>query len=164
MGEIEIDVLELDIDGRRVNFAAPLAKVEGQRYTNRGWSLTFEVPAGFELEPLVPEKRIDFALLEIEGKPEGGKRVQVEVEAYDTPANLDWDTYLGSNDEALVETVIDGRPARVYETKNARARRRVAVHAGDALFVFDFNTVAGEANAAFAEALLATVDFDVATN
>jgi hypothetical protein len=164
MGEIEIDVLELEYDGRRVDFAAPLATVEGQRYTNRGWSLALQVPAGFELEPLVPEKRIDFALLEIEGKPEGGKRVQVEVEAYDTPANLDWSSYLGSKDEALVEIVVDGRQARVYETKNARARRRVAVQAGDALFVFDFSTVAGEANAAFAEALMASVDFDIATN
>ena len=164
MGEIDIDVLELEFDGRRVDLTAPIASVDGERYTNRGWSLTLVVPAGFELEPLVPEKRIDFALLEIEGKPDGGKRVQVEVEAYDTPANLDWSTYLGSEDEVLVEIVVDGRQARVYETKNARARRRVAVHAGDALFVFDFSTVAGEANAAFAQALMASVDFDVASN
>jgi hypothetical protein len=164
MGEIDIDVLELEFDGRRVDLTAPIASVDGERYTNRGWSLTLVVPAGFELEPLVPEKRIDFALLEIEGKPDGGKRVQVEVEAYDTPANLDWSTYLGSEDEVLVEIVVDGRQARVYETKNARARRRVAVQAGDALFVFDFSTVAGEANAAFAQALMASVDFDVASN
>jgi hypothetical protein len=165
MGEIDIDVLELEFDGRRVDLTAPIATVEGERYTNRGWSLTLVVPAGFELEPLVPEKRIDFALLEIEGKPDGGKRVQVEVEAYDTPANLDWSTYLGSKDEELVEIVVDGRQARVFESKkSARVSRRVAVQAGDALFVFDFSTVAGEANAAFAQALMASVDFDVASN
>lgn len=165
MGEIDIDVLELEFDGRRVDLTAPIASVDGERYTNRGWSLTLVVPAGFELEPLVPEKRIDFALLEIEGKPDGGKRVQVEVEAYDTPANLDWSTYLGSKDEELVEIVVDGRQARVFESKkSARVSRRVAVQAGDALFVFDFSTVAGEANAAFAQALMASVDFDVASN
>jgi transglutaminase-like putative cysteine protease len=163
MGEIDVDVLSMTFGERVVDLAGgPSVRIDGRRFVDPGWGLAFEAPEGFEIELNTPRRAIEFELLEIEGRTASG-RMQIEVSSFDEPARIEWKDYMGRVTGELESLAVDGRPARsTTRVDGRRTRRVVAVDSDGVLFVFEFDDVGAEANAAAAEAFLASLDFDLA--
>ncbi len=166
LGNIDIRVQELTVDGKTMKVADAVT-VEGQKYTNRLWGFSCEAPAGFEHEPERPRARIEFEVLEIEGKNSAGKTCEIGINVLDLPADFAWtdtvERISRGAEKSVRKLMVDGREARVLDgSRGSRAFLAAVVRANRAMFVFELDRVDGDADRKMFEAFLGSVDFDVA--
>ncbi|HEX5138627.1 MAG TPA: transglutaminase domain-containing protein [Planctomycetota bacterium] len=158
IGNLEIDPIEVVVEGRMLRPADDAAKIEGQHFESRLWGLSFTCPDGFAFDPPKPKAAMMARVMEIEGKTAGGKRCEIEIEATDQAV---WDMVAQAAKQAFdwaEEIEVDGRPAlRVAKGD----RRGVYVKTELGVFVFSMNPVEGDAEGAAFDALVGSVDFDV---
>ncbi|MCA8943905.1 MAG: transglutaminase domain-containing protein, partial [Planctomycetes bacterium] len=163
LGNLEIRVEKSKFEGKWTDIANAVT-VTGRRYVNRLWRLSFEAPEGFELEPTKPRARIDFELLEVEGKTSVGKSCEIDVTAVDTPSDFTWDEILArvaSGGHEAQPFELDGRQARRIRVERGDRRFEVVVvNTGAALFVFEFDRIDSDADRETFSKFLETVDLD----
>lgn len=164
LGNLEIRVEKSLHDGRWTGLD-DVIKVDGRKYTNKLWGIEVVAPEGWELEPTKPRARIEFELLEIEGRNSEGKRTEIDVDALDTPVDFTWDSFIQDVTGAAMNSasiVVDGREGRLIRmTRGDRDRELAIVSTGAALFLFEFDRVGGDADRELFKRFLETVDFDV---
>lgn len=168
LGQIDIEVLEVEYGGRTLSPAKDAAATENGRYVNRLWGFSFAVPEKFGVHPRKPAAAIDFSLLEMEGPASDGKECEIEIDVHDTPSVVDWSEIVSGMKKRgpteVTETTVDGRPARLLDVaRNGRTSRVAMVVAGDAMYVFTLDRAAADADKALFETFLKSVDFDVAS-
>ncbi|MCK6460854.1 MAG: transglutaminase-like domain-containing protein [Planctomycetes bacterium] len=157
LGNLEIDPVEVVIEGRTLRPATDAGTVEGDRYVSRLWSIAFKCPEGFEFDE--PDNRAGMTaeIMQVEGRTAKGTRIEIGIEATDAGV---WDMIVSVKGQAFdscEETEIDGRPA----LKVAKDDRK-GVYVKTDLGVYSFSMQAkGDDAAAVLDALLASVDFDV---
>lgn len=167
IGEVDIEVLALEHGGREVDLTPDdVVRIENGRYVNDAWGIAFDVAAGFEAEVVVPSAKIAFDLVELEGRTSDGKRVDIEVRAYDRVYADDLRMLLGappvadgeSPHSGLGTLVVDGRTGWFHDSEGVvRARRSVLIDAGERCFLFSFSRINGDAQKALFDELMGSV-------
>jgi hypothetical protein len=153
VGSVDVEVLEATWNGRTLRVSDPAAiRVEGTRYANRLFDLSFEAPGGFAVEAVVP-KGLEDRLAVARGKTAAGGDVTVTVRVGDTPAR----GFPRRTD--ATEIAVDGRPAHLRERSSGALAAEVVV--GDTGFRFEV-VPGGAPERAVLEAILSTVDLDPA--
>jgi hypothetical protein len=153
VGSVDVEVLEATWNGRTLRVSDPAAiRVEGTRYANRLFDLSFEAPGGFAVEAVVP-KGLEDRLAVARGKTAAGGDVTVTVRVGDTPAR----GFPRRTD--ATEIAVDGRPAHLRERSSGALAAEVVV--GDTGFRFEV-VPGGAPERAVLEAVLSTVDLDPA--
>ncbi|MHC4547799.1 MAG: transglutaminase domain-containing protein [Planctomycetota bacterium] len=164
IGKLSIDVVEVTHRGHVLQPGREDAvAIEGDRYVNRLWGLALTRPEGFAFDRETPD-RISTRLLELDGRTATGQKVEIEIDARDAPAAVDWTRLLARRGVPNArEVTIDDRPGR-RGTRQRDGRRQVVVLvlAGDALFIFKLDRVETFDDLRAFDAFLASVDFDVA--
>jgi len=164
IGKLEIDVEEMTYRDRTLRPAAPEAvTVEGARYVNRLWGVALTRPAAYEFDRKTPPG-LSMRLVKLFGRTGAGKRVEIDIDVLDAPADGDWLALLGRMQwPASQEAEVDGRPARrATLARGGRSQEIVAVLAGDALYLIRIDRVESPAETRTFDAFLASIDFDVA--
>jgi hypothetical protein len=158
LGNLEVDPIEVVVDGRTLRPADDAGKIDGDRYVSRLWSLALTCPKGYEFDAPKPEAGMTARIMEVEGKTSKGNLCEIGIEATDASV---WEMIVSIKGQAFdscEETEIDGRAAlRVAKDD----RRGVYVKTELGLFMFSMKPAEGDAELAAFEALLASVDFDV---
>jgi Transglutaminase-like superfamily len=158
LGNLEIDPVEVVIEGRTLRPAVDKGQIEGDRYVSRLWSLAFTCPEGLEFDE--PDNRAGMTarIMEVEGKTAKGNRCEIEIEATDASV---WEMIVSIKGQAFdscEEIKVDGRPALRVSKGD---RRGVYVKTEMGVFVFSMEGARGDDTVAVLEALLSSVDFDV---
>ncbi len=165
LGTLDIEILEVTRGGKTHRPGDPaLVTLDGKGYLNREWGIAFPAREGWVIEPEKPSATLSMKLLEIEGRNAEGKKCEIEVSAFDAPCDRDIDRQAsaliaaGASCEA---SQVDGRPARILTlTRDGRRSCHALVLAGDVMWHFVHDRVAGDADLkAFAD-FLAALDFD----
>ncbi len=153
LGNLEIDPVEVVLDGRALRPKDDAARIEGARYESRLWGVAFTCPVGFVFDPPGPRAAMTTRLMELDGKTAKGKKCEIEIGVADAAF---WEMVRGRSD--VEEFELDGRPAL---RSSAKDKRRVCVLANGGAFMFELDKVEGDAEVAAFEEFLASVDFDV---
>jgi hypothetical protein len=166
LGNIDVDVVEVVRDGRRIAVDdASLVVTKDDAHTNRVLGYSFRAPAEWKFDPQTRRKGIQTKVMELDGTTAAGKKSEIKIDVLDAPASLDWTKLFadfGVDPASAKATQVDGRDARRIErSREKRSEIRVVVSADGALFMFTIDRVDGDAERAAFDAFLASVDFDV---
>ncbi len=165
LGTLDIEILEVTRGGKTYRPGDPaLVTLDGKGYVDRAWGIRIPARPGWEIEPEKPGATLSMKLLEIEGKNAEGKNCEIEVSAFDAPCDRDVDRQAsaliaaGASSEA---SQVDGRPARILTiTQQGRRSCHALVLAGDVMWHFVHDRVAGDADLKEFADFLAALDFD----
>jgi hypothetical protein len=154
LANLEIDALEVALDGRAVRPDEEAARVEGDTYVNALWGIRFSRPRGWRFERPRAGPALTTRLMDLAGERGGA----IAIDVADADAD-DWESVR----KALVrahgsaeETEVDGRPALRLAPEEGGTRVFALGPCG--LFIFDGDA---RTDRAALEELLASVDFDV---
>ncbi|MBI1853305.1 MAG: lasso peptide biosynthesis protein [Planctomycetes bacterium] len=164
IGNIDIDVVEITSKGRTLRPSDDdVVKIDGNRYTNRLWSLALTKPDGFTFQPRKAAAEISNELLRIEGKSPSGADCSIQVTSAYVPAefkpSMMDERFTSKGAASIGEVVIDGRKGKGFADE-AKKRRAVYVIDGESLYVFAADGVATPEDTAVFDAFLKSIDFD----
>jgi hypothetical protein len=166
LGNIDVDVVEVVRDGRRIAVDdASLVTTKDDTHTDRVLGYSCRAPAGWKFDPPKRGAGLTTRVMELDGKTAAGNESEIEIELMDAPAAFDWAKFFADFrvDPAIAKTIqVDGRDARrVERTRDGRSEIRVVAPADGALFMFKLDRLEGDAERKAFDAFLASVDFDV---
>jgi hypothetical protein len=159
MSGIEVDVVEVAWQGRRVRMDRPESvSVAGTKYVDRIWGLSLEAPRDFVLEGRKPFKGLSDRLLDLESP---GLRRKVKVRADSLLPGQTLDDAIPKDLKTRAVT-IDGRAGRLAEMSKGKDRGLIAfvLDDGDSVFSFELGPFEGEADEKVLHGLLEKVDLD----
>ena len=166
LGNIDVDVVEVVRDGRRIAVDdASLVTTKDGLHTDRVLGISYRAPAGWEFDPPSRRAGMQTKVMEIDGTTAAGKKAEIEIDLMDAPAEVDWAKLFAEFrvDPSSAKAIqLDGRDARRIERiQDDGGRIRVVAPADGALWTFTIDRVDGDAERAAFDAFLASVDFDV---
>ena len=166
LGNIDVDVVEVVRDGRRIAVDdASLVTTKDGVHTDRVLGIAYTAPPGFEFDPPKRGAGITTKTMELDGKTAAGKKAEIEIELLDGPPQLDWAklfAQFGVDPKSAKAFKVDGRDARrINRSRTGAAEIRVVADADGALWMFTLDPADDEAHVAAFDAFLASVDFDV---
>jgi transglutaminase superfamily protein len=166
LGNIDVDVIEVVRDGRRIAVDDPsLITTKDRVHTDRVLGISYAAPAGFEFDPPKRAGGVTTKTMELDGKTAAGRKAEIEIELMDAPSGFDWAqlfAQFGLDPASAKPFKVDGRDARRIErSRGGTGEIRVVADADGALWVFTLDRAEGGAEVAAFDAFLASVDFDV---